>query len=84
MCEAAFANSPAVNGQPANEVTVATGGGLQWMSGNPSSQSENVRMEYKAYQAQGWTISATVDGTNFVCDKTGHGMFVSIDSVQGF
>jgi hypothetical protein len=84
MCQADFANAPVVNGQPANEVKVPTGGGLQWMSGNASSQTENFRMEYKAYQAQGWTISATVDGTNFVCDKTGHGMFVSISSVQAF
>lgn len=38
----------------------------------------------KAYQVQGWTITSGPDGTRFTNDKTGHGMFVSIENVYPF
>lgn len=84
ICEAAFTQSPEINGKRANEVKVAAAGGdPQWSSANAAKQ-DNFTMDYKTYQAQGWTIAATVDGTRFTNQKSNHGMFVSIDSVQGF
>jgi hypothetical protein len=84
ICEAAFTKSPEINGKRANEVkVVAAGGDPQWSSVNAAKQ-DNVTMDYKTYQAQGWTIAATVDGTRFTNQKSKHGVFVSIDSVQGF
>lgn len=38
----------------------------------------------QAYQVQGWTITSGPDGTRFSNDKTGHGMFVSIENSYGF
>jgi hypothetical protein len=32
----------------------------------------------------GWTILPTSDGTRFANDRTGHGMFVSIENVYAF
>jgi hypothetical protein len=34
--------------------------------------------------ALGWTVLATGPGTRFTIDSTGHGMFVNIETVQGF
>ncbi len=43
-----------------------------------------VTIDYKTYDAQGWTIIATSEGTRFTNGHTGHGMFVSIDKVNTF
>ena len=43
-----------------------------------------VTIDYKTYDALGWTISATPDGTKFTNDHTHHGMFVSIEKVNTF
>lgn len=82
-CEAQFANSPMADGGRANGVSVTAGGAVRWVLGN-LGDIPVVTLDYRTYHAQGWTISATSDGTRFTNDGTGHGMFVSIDEVDAF
>jgi hypothetical protein len=35
-----------------------------------------VTLDYRMYEAVGWTIAATDSGTRFTNDRTAHGMFV--------
>jgi hypothetical protein len=82
-CEAPFTNSPLQDGEHANGVSINSHGSVQWVLGNLGA-IPTVTIDYKTYAAQGWTISATADGTRFTNDHTGHGMFVSIDKVNTF
>ena len=38
----------------------------------------------QTYHFQGWTITASTQGTRFTNDQTGHGMFVSIENTYPF
>jgi hypothetical protein len=82
-CEAPFTNSPLQDGEHANGVSISSGGSVQWVLGNLGA-IPTVTIDYKTYAAQGCTINATTDGTRFTNDRTGHGMFVSIDKVNTF
>ncbi len=82
-CEAPFTHSPLQDGEHANGVSITSGGSVQWVLGNLGA-IPTVTIDYKTYEAQGWTINATADGTRFTNDHTGHGMFVSIDKVNTF
>ncbi|OBK16491.1 hypothetical protein A5636_03190 [Mycobacterium asiaticum] len=82
-CEAPFTNSPIQEGEHANGVHITSGGNVQWILGNLGA-IPTVTIEYKTYDAQGWTIVASKDGTRFQNNGTGHGMFVSIDKVNTF
>ena len=82
-CEAQFANPPIRDGSPANGVNVTSGGDLQWIVGNLGN-IPTVTLDYRIYHAQGWTIDAMESGTRFTNDSTGHGMLVSIESVEAF
>ena len=82
-CEAPFTNSPLQDGEHANGVSVTSGGSVQWVLGNLGA-IPTVTIDYKTYAAQGWTITATTDGTRFTNDHTHHGMYVSIDKVNTF
>ncbi|MBS9532567.1 hypothetical protein KIH27_03080 [Mycobacterium sp. M1] len=82
-CEAEFTNSPLRDGEHANGVNITSTGTISWILGNLGNIPA-VTIDYLTYQAQGWTIAATVDGTRFTNDRTGHGMFVSIDDVTAF
>lgn len=82
-CEAPFTNSPLQDGEHANGVSIDAGGKVQWVLGNLGA-IPTVTIDYKTYNAEGWTISAAADGTRFTNDHTGHGMFVSIDKVNTF
>lgn len=82
-CEAQFTNTPLKDGQHANGVSVGTDGTVQWVLGN-LGDIPVVTIDYLTYQAQGWRIKADIDGTRFTNDRTGHGMFVSIDNVETF
>ena len=82
-CEAPFTNSPLQDGEHANGVSITSTGSVQWVLGNLGA-IPTVTIDYKTYAAQGWTISATADGTRFTNDHTGHGMFVSVDKVNTF
>jgi hypothetical protein len=82
-CEAPFTNSPMTEGQHATGVNVTADGAVQWVLGNLGA-IPTVTIDYRTYQAQGWTIAADISGTRFTNDRTGHGMFVSIDKVETF
>jgi len=82
-CEAAFANPPIKDGIPANGVNVTSDGSLRWLVGN-LGDIPVVTLDYRTYEAVGWTIAAAESGTRFTNDRTGHGMFVSIERVDAF
>ncbi len=82
-CEAPFTNSPLQDGEHANGVSISADGKVQWVLGNLGA-IPTVTIDYKTYEAQGWKIDATADGTRFTNDRTGHGMFVSIDRVNTY
>ncbi len=82
-CEAPFTNSPIKEGEHANGVRITSAGDMQWVLGNLGA-IPTVTIDYTTYDAQGWTIVATKDGTRFSNNGTGHGMFVSLDKVDTF
>ena len=82
-CEADFTNSPLQDGEHANGVNITANGSVQWVLGNLGA-IPTVTIDYKTYDAAGWTIIATTDGTRFTNNGTGHGMFVSIEKVTTF
>ncbi|MGA7051205.1 MAG: hypothetical protein WBZ37_07995 [Mycobacterium sp.] len=82
-CEAPFTHSPLQDGEHANGVSVTASGTVDWVLGNLGA-IPTVTIDYKTYDAQGWTIIATSEGTRFTNGHTGHGMFVSIDKVNTF
>lgn len=82
-CEAPFENSPTVDGSPANGVRVTADGDLQWILGNLGAIPATT-IDYQTYNAQGWTIAATEDGTRFTNDATSRGVFVSVQRVEAF
>lgn len=82
-CEAPFTDSPIKDGEHANGVSITAGGSVQWVLGNLGA-IPTVTIDYKTYAAQGWTINAAPEGTRFTNDKTGHGMFVSVEKVDTF
>ena len=82
-CEAPFTNSPLQDGEHANGVSITAGGSVQWVLGNLGA-IPTVTIDYQTYDAQGWTINATADGTRFTNSLTGHGMFISIEKVNTF
>jgi hypothetical protein len=82
-CEAQFANPPVKDGVPANGVNVTSDGKVRWLVGN-LGDIPTVTLDYRTYAAVGWTIAAGESGTRFTNDRTGHGMFVSIEHVDAF
>jgi hypothetical protein len=82
-CEAPFTDSPMRDGQHANGVNVTAAGAVEWVLGN-LGDIPTVTIDYRTYEAEGWTIVATESGTRFTNDRTGHGMFVSIEHVETF
>jgi hypothetical protein len=82
-CEAQFTSSPVMEGTHANGVSVTAAGAVRWVVGN-LGDIPVITLDYQTYRAQGWTIAADSNGTRFTNDRTGHGMFVSIDRVEPF
>ncbi len=82
-CEAPFTNPPIQDGEPANGVNVTADGVVQWVVGN-LGDIPTVSIDYRTYEASGWTIAASESGTRFTNDSTGHGMFVSLERVDTF
>jgi hypothetical protein len=82
-CEAQFVNAPDREGMPANGVVITADGHVRWLVGN-LGDIPVVTLDYRTYHAQGWTIAADATGTRFTNDRTGHGGFVSIESVESF
>jgi hypothetical protein len=82
-CEAQFTDSPMQDGERANGVHITSSGDVQWVVGN-LGDIPTVTIDYRTYDAEGWTIAATEDGTRFTNNNTKHGMFVSIEKVDTF
>ena len=82
-CEAPFTHSPLQDGEHANGVSITAGGSVQWVLGNLGA-IPTVTIDYKTYDALGWTINATAEGTKFTNGHTHHGMFVSVEHVNTF
>jgi hypothetical protein len=72
-----------LDGGRANGVRLTSQGQITWLVGN-LGDIPVVTLDYRTYSAVGWTINADEDGTRFTNDRTGHGMTVSVDSVQAF
>ena len=70
----------------ANIAGVNHRGELRWNLGDIPGQVPGVTdivMQYgQTYHLNGWTIFASSDGTQLTNDRTGHGMFVSIQNVS--
>jgi hypothetical protein len=82
-CEAQFTNSPMEDGERANGVNITARGSVQWVVGN-LGDIPTVTIDYRTYDAEGWTIAASESGTRFTNKGTGHGMFVSVEKVDTF
>ena len=77
ICEATESN------WPKNGVLIGTDGSTKFESGNFGNiRPQTIR--YQVYSAAGWTISASISGTQFTNDRTRHGAFVSAELVRGF
>ena len=82
-CEAQFTSSPMRDGVRTNGVRLTADGAVEWIVGN-LGDIPVVTLDYRTYRAVGWTIVAAEDGTRFTNDRTGHGMFVSIEKVDAY
>ena len=72
-----------------NLAVVRGTGAFDWDIGNiPGSReatAKDIVLNYgQNYTVNGWTIWPTSDGTRFTNDRTGHGMFVSVENVSSF
>ena len=67
------------------EGAVTTGDGtFYWMVGD-LGESPTTNMAYgQTYHRGNWTIFHDASGTRFTNERTGHGMFVSIENVYAF
>lgn len=80
-CQGGFTQASSGDG---NAVTTGDGT-FRWESGNLDVGQPITAMTYgQIYHHGNWTIYPDETGTRFVNDRTGHGMFVSIDNVYSF
>jgi hypothetical protein len=64
---------------------VNSDGAFSWQQGDLNVGSPTTTMAYgQTYHRGNWTIYPDETGTRFVNDRTGHGMFVSVDNVYSF
>jgi hypothetical protein len=82
-CQAQFTNSPLQEGEHANGVSITASGSVHWVLGN-IGDFDAVTIDYRTYDAEGWTIAASEDGTRFTNEHTTHGMYVSIEKVDTY
>lgn len=81
VCQGRFDQAPEVG---AGAVTSGDGT-FHWEVGNLDIYNSTTHMEYgTTYHRENWTIYHDETGTRFVNDRTGHGMFVSIENVYAF
>ncbi|WP_142393446.1 MULTISPECIES: hypothetical protein [unclassified Mycobacterium] len=73
---------PRASGQPFHTVSVSADGKFQFVDADLGALAGKVELGPGTYEAQGWTVTATVDTVTFTNDRTGHGMQVSTQSVQ--
>ena len=82
-CESAFTDSPVIDGMHATGVRLSASGEIRWLVGN-LGDIPVVTLDYRTYQAVGWSIDAGESGTRFTNDRTGRGMVVAVEGVQAF
>jgi len=82
-CESDFTDPPTVDGEQATGVEVSATGSNRWVVGNLGAMPTTT-IDYASYEAVGWTIEADGSGTRFTNNDTGHGMFISTESVEFF
>jgi hypothetical protein len=81
VCQGHFAQAPELG---AAAVTDGDGA-FRWEVGNLNVGNPTTTMAYgQTYHHGNWTINPDETGTRFLNDRTGHGMFVSIDNVSSF
>ena len=84
-CQTSADNWPSrPNGRPFHTASVNADGEFHWVDADLGALEGRVRLDYRTYSAQGWTIAATSDDTKFTNDRTGHGMSVSDQTVAPF
>ena len=81
VCQGEFTQARPVSGSP-----VTTGDGtFHWEEGNLNVGEPITAMAYgQIYHHGNWTIYPDETGIRFVNNRTGHGMFVSIENVYSF
>lgn len=91
VCEynSGFPQAPSSSGAHWNLAVVRGDGTFNWdvgnIGGSPEALASDIVLNYgQTYRVNGWTILPSFDGTRFTDDRTGHGMFVSIDNVYSF
>jgi hypothetical protein len=81
VCQGHFAQAPQLG------AAAVTGGdgAFSWQQGNLNVGNPTTTMAYgQTYHHGNWTINPDETGTRFTNDRTGHGMFVSIENVYSF
>lgn len=64
-------------------------GQFYWWIGNVPASADNLALDIalqygKPYQVTSWIFPSSSDGTRFASDRTGHGMFVSVENAYAF
>ena len=81
VCQGAF--TQATHGE--NCVSTSGNGSFRWASGDAAFDMPRTEMVYgRTYQWGIWSLLHNSTGTRVVNNRTGHGMFVSIDNVYAF
>lgn len=68
---------------PAHGVEITADGSVRFADGNLGDMHPT-HLKYQTYRAIGWTVVASTSGTQFTNDRTRHGAFVSVQTVQAF
>jgi hypothetical protein len=81
VCQGRFAQAP----EPGAAAVTDGDGAFRWELGNLNVGNPTTTMAYgQTYHHGNWTINPDETGTRFINDRTGHGMFVSIENVYSF
>jgi hypothetical protein len=75
--------SVAVSGVRTNGAKLNANGAVEYLVGDLGDLPETT-LDYSTISAAGWTIVGEEAGTRFTNDRTGRGMFVSIDEVSSY
>jgi hypothetical protein len=82
-CSGPFTTTPIQDGVRANGVKLNANGAVEYLVGDLGDFPATT-LDYSTFSAAGWTIVGEEAGTRFTNDRTGHGMFVSVDEVSTY
>ncbi|WP_131810555.1 hypothetical protein [Mycolicibacter sinensis] len=69
------------DGTPFHGVKCDANGSIEWSDGQIGALART-KIDHRVYHALGWTITAVEDdGLRFINEQTGHGMWVTPDTV---